>query len=111
MLSAWDQMIVAKNFPGQFNPPYVAGMNVTSLPTNSFSVSNALSDSNIYGQSTDSPLGTAPYTLIMWCSSLTAFYGQGGAGQVPSSDKVGGFVIKQVQAADLETNWITRNSF
>lgn len=69
-------------------------MNVTNLPTNTFNVSNALETANILGNTTDDPLGVAPYQLIMWCSSLTAFYGSGGAGQVPSTDKLGGFVIK-----------------
>jgi len=39
VLSAWDEMLVAKTFPGLYNVPYVAGMNVTALPTNTFAVS------------------------------------------------------------------------
>ena len=39
VMSGWDKMLVAKTFPGLYNVPYVAGMNVTSLPTNTFAVS------------------------------------------------------------------------
>lgn len=48
-MSAWDEMTVAKNFPGCHNTPYCAGMNVTALPTTTFSVSNSWSTANIYG--------------------------------------------------------------
>lgn len=67
--------MVAKNFPGMQNVAYAAGMNVCNLPTNTFSVSNTFADGNHYGEVDDSPLGTASYTLIMWSSSMTAFFG------------------------------------
>lgn len=38
-------MLIAKTFPGLYNVPYVAGMNVTSLPTNTFAVSQAYAQS------------------------------------------------------------------
>jgi len=38
------------------------------------------------------PLGSTPYTVIMWSSSMTAFFGDGGAGNIPSTDKVGGMI-------------------
>jgi len=47
-MSAWDEQLVAKTHPGKFNVPYVAGMNVTSLATNTFSVSNSFSAANTY---------------------------------------------------------------
>jgi len=47
----------------------------------------------------------------MWCPSLTAFYGSGESFAIPQSDKLGGFVVKQITAADLETPWITRFLF
>jgi len=49
--------------------PYVAGMNVTNLPTTTFSVSNAVSSANIFGETGDVPLGSTPYTLVMWSTS------------------------------------------
>lgn len=39
-MSAWDDMLVAKNWPGCHNVPYCAGMNVTPLATTCFAVSN-----------------------------------------------------------------------
>lgn len=47
-MSAWDEMVVAKNMPGLHNVPYVAGMNVTPLPTTIFSVSNSVSEAYIF---------------------------------------------------------------
>lgn len=46
-------MVVAKNMPGEFNVPYVAGMNVTNLPTTTFSISQSIESSNVYGDPTD----------------------------------------------------------
>jgi len=86
-------------------------MNVTNLPTNTFSVSNTLSEANVYGSTTDSKLGSADYTLLMWCSSATAFFGDGKPGSIPSTDKLGGFVVKMVNATDLNTPWISRLAF
>lgn len=42
-MTAWDEMTLAKLSPGNTNPPYVAGMNVTQVPTMTFSVTNTLS--------------------------------------------------------------------
>lgn len=111
VMTAWDEMQVAKNFPGLHNVPYVAGMNVTNLPTTTFSVSQTVSDANVYGSAPVVPLGSAPYTIIMWCPSMTAFLGPGGAGGIPTVDKIGGMVIKQIEAADMTTQWITRGIF
>jgi len=111
LTTAWDEMLVAKWYPGKFNVPYVAGMNVTGLPTTTFSVSNAISSANVYGSTQDTPLGDTPYTLVMWSTSMTAFYGDGGTGNVPNSDKLGGLVIKQVGDGDLDTPWISRDAF
>ena len=43
-LTAWDEMTIAKNIPGCHNVNYVAGMNVTNLPTTTFAVSNSMSE-------------------------------------------------------------------
>jgi hypothetical protein len=93
VMSAWDEMLVAKTFPGRYNVPYVAGMNVTSLPTNTFAVSQAIQEARQISNSTDQPLGTHPYTLIMWCPAATAFFGAGADGQIPATSKLGGFFI------------------
>jgi hypothetical protein len=70
-------------------------MNVTNLATNTFSVSNSFAKCNTYGEAGTDPIGTYEYTLIMWCSSMTAF---GGLDHTPTSippaDKLGGLVIK-----------------
>lgn len=94
-MTAWDEMLVSKYYPGQFNVPYVAGMNVTNLPTTTFSVSNSLASANVYGEvDNETPLGATPYTIVMWSSSMTAFYGDGGLGNVSNQDKLGGLVVK-----------------
>lgn len=103
-------------------------MNVCPLPTNTFSVAMSISEANVYGFGTyDDPQyvplgGPSPtpgdpldYLFIAWCPSLTAYYGTGdpvtNPGAIPSSDKVGGFVMKQLRASDLETPWINRGLF
>jgi hypothetical protein len=44
----WDQMLIAKHYPGKFDVPYVAGMNVTTantgIVTSSFDISQAYAD-------------------------------------------------------------------
>lgn len=42
IMTAWDKMTLAKLSPGNTNPQYVAGMNVTQVPTMTFSVTNTL---------------------------------------------------------------------
>jgi hypothetical protein len=100
--------LVAKQHPGQFRSPYVAGMNITNLPTSEFSVSRSFADCNQYGATDIKNLGSSPYTLLMWCSSTTAFGGDGAAGNISAADRLGGLVIKQVNSADLDTPWISR---
>jgi len=86
-------------------------MNVTNLPVSEFSVSRSLATSNVYGMSDIKPFGSAPYTLLMWCSSATAFGGDGEDGHISSADRLGGLAIKQINAADLDTPWICRQIF
>lgn len=111
VLTAWDEMLVSKAHPGQFNAPYVAGMNCTNLPTSTFSVSNSFPECNLYGTSVDEPLGTAEYTVLLWANSCTAFSGDGGGGNISPSDRLGGLVIMQVKSADLQSPWISREVF
>lgn len=109
VLSAWDEMLVAKCHPGMFNSPYVAGMNCTNLPTTTFSVGEAI-EKSWHSSGTFQPLGSAQYTLIMWCPAVTAFAGAGGI-YIPNSDRLGGLAICQFTAADAGTNWIARDIF
>jgi hypothetical protein len=77
-------MLVSKVFPGRYNTPYVAGMNVTNLPTNTFSVSNSIADAAYLDSSASTePLGTREYTLIMWCPVMTAFNGTDSSVTIP----------------------------
>lgn len=69
-------------------------MNVTNLPTSEFSVSRSFGTSNVYGVADIKSLGSAPYTLLMWCSSTTAFGGDNKDGNISSADRLGGLVIK-----------------
>lgn len=110
-MTAWDDMLVAKMSPGQFNVPYVAAMNNTNLPTNTFSVSNTYAEANRFNSTVAEPLGTSDYTLIMWSSSMTAFSGDGQPGNIPATDRLGGMVIKMIDAADIDSAWIRRGIF
>lgn len=102
-------MQVAKNFPGRYNVPYVAGMNTTALPTTTFSVSNTLASANVYGNDGEDVLGFADYLVIMWMPVATYVYGFPTQQQttIPSSDKLGGLILKQFQSADLDTPFFT----
>ena len=42
---------------------------------------------------------------------MTAFSGDGGGGSIPSTDRLGGMVIKMVDAADIDSAWIKRDVF
>lgn len=77
VLTMWDEMLVCKAHPGQFNVPYVAGMNCTNLPTGLLSVSNSIAEADVFQVGQPSPLGTKKYTLLAWCPSVTAFSGSG----------------------------------
>jgi len=112
-MTAWDEMLVAKVHPGQFNVPYVAGMNVTNLPTNTFSVSSSIDEACYINDEpgTTVPLGTHPYTILFWCPSMTAFSGPGGLNNIPTSDKLGGLTIFQVAEADMDTSMIDKGLF
>ena len=72
-------MLCCKYWPGRHNSPYVAGMNATNLPTSTFSVSSSITEAASLSltATNPTPLGTDAYTLIMWCPSFTAFYGDG----------------------------------
>lgn len=69
-------------------------MNVSSLPTMTFSVSNTFSESNVHGSGDPADLGSYDYLLIMYSTSQTAFTGNGGAGNIDSATKQGGLVLK-----------------
>lgn len=91
-------MLCCKYWPGRHNSPYVAGMNATNLPTSTFSVSSSLTETSYLGGSAQAPLGTAAYTLLMWCPSFTAFFGDGATNQAggqvhqATTNKLGGLV-------------------
>jgi hypothetical protein len=48
---------------------------------------------------------------MLWCPSITAFRGDGQPNHIPLADKLGGLVIKQIPAANLESKWISRAVF
>jgi hypothetical protein len=76
-MTAWDEMFLAKAKPGQIECPYVAGMNITSLPTATFSVAHTVSKVGklqiVAGRPTysEEELGSTDYTMLLWCSSAT----------------------------------------
>lgn len=88
-------MTVAKHYPGRFNAQYVAGMNVSSLPTMTFSVSTTFSECNSHGHPNPEPLGTHDYLLVMYSTSQTAFFGTGDTGDMTKAEKQGGLFLKQ----------------
>lgn len=42
---------------------------------------------------------------------MTAFAGDGQPGNISQADRLGGFVLKQIQAVDLDAAWIGRGTF
>lgn len=107
-------MLYAKFHPGQYNVDYVAGMNNVSLPTNIFSVSNTYSEAKTWGGAyvtAPEHLGRRDYTVIMWSSSMTAFSGDGAMGMIPSSDRLGGFAMFQMDEAYIDSPFISRSTF
>lgn len=108
-------MEVAKHLPGQYNVPYVAGMNVTNLPTTTFSVSNTIATANIYGDvPVDANLGTTDYCVLMWmpiATSINGFEMGGDRPSIPSSDKLGGFSIKMWNNTDIDTPYYNAGIF
>lgn len=110
-VSAWDEMMVCKYYPGQFNAQYVAGMNVTNLPTTTFSVSNAFTQAVTPGGNYLNSLGDTSFTLLMWCPSMTAFTGEDAYGKISASNKLGGFAITKVSSSSLDTGFISKEIF
>lgn len=109
-MTAWDRMTWAKLHPGEENTPYCAGMNVTQVPTMTFSVTNTLQscymvDLDSSGQSTFTiePIGTAPYVFLFWIPAATAYHGPGGQGYISTNDKLGGLSVIQVTEAAMDT--------
>lgn len=47
----------------------------------------------------------------MWSPCVSAYYGGGGANEIPNTEKLGGFVVQQFSGADLETPCIDKNFF
>lgn len=86
-------MTVAKNYPGQLDTEYCAGMNMTPLPTICASVSTQVREAYSREENDFLPLGTKDYTVIMWCSSATLFHGPGGQGNFTDIQKLGGLYI------------------
>ena len=42
---------------------------------------------------------------------MTAFSGNGASWAIPKNDRLGGMVMKMIDADDMDTAWITRNIF
>jgi len=113
-------MAVAKCIPGSINASYVAGMDVTALPTQVFSVSNALGSAHTMSSIEDEnnqslPLGTKDYTLIMWCPSTTARHGidsqKGSINYISPSSRLGGMVVLQSDQTHLAYPVLDQLSF
>lgn len=66
ILTDWDLMTIAKNAPGTIDSPFVAGMNVTPMPTSTFSVASTLSQIYDVQASDLSQLGSREYTVILY---------------------------------------------
>lgn len=97
VLADLDKMLIAKVYPGEINAPYVAGMNTQPLPTLKFKVATSLSTAT-NPVTTNQPLGTNEYVVIMFCPVLTALRGMGGANQFSTSTKLGGLYTYQTDS-------------
>lgn len=104
-------MSYAKEFPGEINAPYVAGMESLTLPTSIFESNLSISRANDYNQAFDSFIGEQPYVILMWCPAMTCIYGSGRDYEVKSTDKLGGFIIKQFGFDEIEENFLFKKTF
>lgn len=48
VITAWDLCLAAKKNPGKTDPPFVAGMNNTTLPSIPLNVSNAFAECGVF---------------------------------------------------------------
>lgn len=83
-------------------------MNVTSLPTTTFNISQTYAEAyRLNGSVGATPIqedlgSNSDYLLLMWLPIATFTYGSGGPNNIPTSDKLGGLVMKQVVSQDLD---------
>ena len=78
LLSAYDQMVMQKYYPGTAVTPYVAVMNIMTSPSVTFTCASAQTETEVIGSSLQSePLGTADYTIIAFCPILSILHGRG----------------------------------
>lgn len=120
VVSALDRMQEAKLNPGQCSTPFVAGDNVTSLPTGVCTVANAVAECvslNSLGELGGMyPIGGDVYTFIIQCNSMTAYHGPGGqsAAGIPyhqPDTKLGGMVIVQLAQAQMDLGFLRKDIF
>jgi len=85
-------MLVAKHFPGKYDVPYVAGMNMSSAHTGI--LSSQFSIANMYDADTalSAPCGSKRYQIIAYCPVLTAMNGNAAFG---TTTKLGGLTTMQ----------------
>lgn len=99
VLTDWDQMLLAKYFPGEIDAPFVAGMNTLPVPTSTFHVSTEISiapkaDTSIDGNRF--ALGTQKFCVLAFCPSITSHLGTNGS---MDGERLSGLQILQSDSA------------
>lgn len=123
VISAWDEMFLAKSAPGKIECPFVAGMNITSLPTATFSVAHGISQMGKL-DSTDTTgnvpnyvqanLGSSDYILMCWMPVATlcqSYKTIDHPHAINKSTKLGGLSIVGIDSSDLDTTFFGRDVF
>lgn len=91
ILSAWDENLLAKHYPGQFKSRFVAGMDQISSNTGLLHANTSLTQAGLLvpsgteGALTD--IGSKLYTVVVNCPSLTCIYG------TAMSARLGGLIV------------------
>lgn len=95
MFTAWDLFTLNRFAPASTASPYVNNMTLTPVPTGTFRNSFSISSCYNSGTGVSAPLGTAAYTVIMYCPSLSSWGGGPGGSFFPATTRLGGFIIYQ----------------
>jgi len=106
-----DCMQAAKNCPGLEDVNYCSAMNISPLPTMIYQVAGSIAQAYNIRNDQFEPLGRMPYTLMMYCPSLSARFGNAGSADISASDRLGGFAILQFEADELDDPAINRSIF
>jgi hypothetical protein len=76
VMTAWEQCILAKHYPGKYDTKFVAGMNQVTSDTGVLRAQqtlNSIAQFNLTTESIAAP-GINTYTIILYCPAISAIY-------------------------------------